>query len=179
MARLHVSLVVAALLFCVAIEVAASSAFDDGIAMVTDSITAEEEQLLGGGLLDTASALMNAEARFKAFVKKYGKIYTGESYAHRLSVFTQNLIKAVEHQTMDPGAVHGITKFFDLTAEEFEQRYMGLNPAGLKKRVSSNVAPKLPTDNLPEEFDWRDYGAVTGVKDQVRKLLCFEQFRMI
>jgi cathepsin F len=140
--------------------------FEDEIAMVTDTVDADDEQLLKGGFLDTTSALLNAEVRFKAFMRKYGKTYTGESYAHRLAVFTQNLLKAVEHQALDPGAVHGITKFSDLTEEEFEQHYMGLNSEPQRKGISGSSAPKLPTDNLPEDFDWREYGAVTDVKDQ-------------
>lgn len=171
MARSSLSSVFVAGLLVVVVVAAASasaSAFDDGIEMVTDKFGNGDEELLSGGFLDTTSALLNIEARFQAFMKKFGKTYSGESYLHRLSIFTDNLLKAVEHQALDPGAVHGITKFADLTEEEFETRYMGLNTAeGRMAGVAGAEAPKLPTDNLPENFDWRDYGAVTDVKDQV------------
>ncbi|CAM6096264.1 unnamed protein product [Calypogeia fissa] len=174
MARSSYLIVAGALLVVVA--AISVSAFDDELSMVTDKreegnggvAAADEEELLNGGFLDISTALLNVEARFQAFMKKYGKSYSGESYAHRLRVFTDNLLKAVEHQALDLGAVHGITKFSDLTEEEFETRYTGLKiTEGRKAGVESGAsAPTLPTDNLPENFDWRDFGAVTDVKDQ-------------
>lgn len=66
---------------------------------------------------------------------------------------------------IDPSAEHGVTQFSDLTPSEFKQRYLGLKrPAFLE---GAQKAPILPTNNLPEDFDWRDKGAVTGVKNQV------------
>ncbi|KAJ7517604.1 hypothetical protein O6H91_21G031300 [Diphasiastrum complanatum] len=117
------------------------------------------------GFLDAAAALLNADAEFEKFVGKHGKVYaSAEEYAHRLVVFKKNLVKAVEHQALDPTAVHGITQFSDLTEEEFENQLLGLKiPHHLK---SANEAPLLPVDNLPQNFDWRDKGAVTAVKNQ-------------
>lgn len=141
----------------------------DGISMVTDeteALSKYDDEMLGGGLLDSASALFNVEARFESFMRKHRKTYSGlHEKAHRLGVFKSNLLKAVEHQVMDPGAVHGITQFSDLTEEEFETRYMGLKSPP-RKNVGRPMAPTLPTDNLPDNFDWRDHGAVTEVKNQ-------------
>ena len=63
-----------------------------------------------------------------------------------------------------------MTKFSDLTPREFKEKYLGLkggNKKKLKLPSDANKAPTLPTDNLPEDFDWRDQGAVTPVKNQV------------
>jgi len=70
---------------------------------------------------------------------------------------------------MDPSAVHGVTRFSDLTPREFRQSVLGLRGVGLPK--DANAAPILPTDNLPEDFDWREKGAVTAVKNQVLFLI--------
>jgi cathepsin F len=61
--------------------------------------------------------------------------------------------------------VHGVTEFSDLTEEEFAAQFLGLKvPEAIKNAPSG---PYLPTGDLPEEFDWRNLGAVTPVKNQV------------
>lgn len=114
-----------------------------------------------------ADLLLNADAHFASFVRDFGKSYSNsEEHDHRLGVFKENLRRARRHQELDPTAVHGITQFSDLTPEEFRRSYLGLRR---KKADLSGAreAPILPTNDLPEEFDWRDHGAVTGVKNQV------------
>lgn len=115
-----------------------------------------------------------AEHRFKSFIQEYNKEYsTREEYIHRLGVFVKNLLKAAEHQALDPTAVHGVTQFSDLTSEEFERMYMGVkggDRSSLLGEVGSH-APPLEVKDLPKSFDWREKGAVTEVKMQVRILL--------
>ena len=114
-----------------------------------------------------ADHLLNAEHHFTLFKSKFGKKYaTPEEHDYRLSVFKANLRRAKRHQLLDPTAEHGVTKFSDLTPSEFRKTYLGLkNP--LKYPADANKAPILPTNDLPADFDWRDHGAVTAVKDQV------------
>lgn len=67
---------------------------------------------------------------FEAFKTKYGKIYKSASdEAHRFSIFVQNMDKAGlrnknEHSKylthLSRVAVHGVTKFMDLTDTEFQ-----------------------------------------------------------
>lgn len=118
----------------------------------------------------TDDHIINAELHFSAFVRHYGKAYSSaEEHAYRLSVFKSNLHRARRHQILDPTAIHGVTEFSDLTEEEFQQRYLGLrSPRSLGGVDKANKAPILPTNDLPENFDWRDHGAVTPVKNQVR-----------
>ncbi|RRT65536.1 hypothetical protein B296_00019606 [Ensete ventricosum] len=109
---------------------------------------------------------LSAEAHFASFVRRFGKTYADEEErALRFKVFKANLRRAARHQRLDPTAVHGVTKFSDLTPAEFRRAYLGLRRPGALK--SSHEAPILPTDDLPTDFDWRDYGAITGVKNQV------------
>lgn len=126
-----------------------------------------------GGASEADEALLNAEGHFAAFLKTYGKAYaTPEEHSYRFSVFSDNLRRARRHQLLDPSALHGVTPFSDLTQEEFEKGYLGLHrrrPALFSAAASGNgnEAPILPTTDLPEEFDWRQHGAVTPVKNQV------------
>ncbi|RZC44704.1 hypothetical protein C5167_037660, partial [Papaver somniferum] len=69
------------------------------------------------------------------------------------------------HQSLDPPAVHGVTQFSDLTPTEFRKSVLGLR--SLKLPTDAQQDPILPTNDLPTDFDWRDHGAVTDVKNQV------------
>ncbi|KAL2504035.1 Cysteine proteinase RD19a [Abeliophyllum distichum] len=123
-------------------------------------------QVVSDGL-DAVDQLLHAEHHFSLFKAKYGKTYsTQEEHDYRFSVFKANLRRAKRHQLLDPSAVHGVTKFSDLTPSEFRKSHMGLHKRRLKLPVDAHKAPILPTNDLPTDFDWRDHGAVTGVKDQ-------------
>ncbi|XP_064999373.1 cysteine proteinase 1-like [Musa acuminata AAA Group] len=108
---------------------------------------------------------LSAEAHFASFVRRFGKTYADEEERDlRFKVFKANLHRAARYQRLDPTAIHGVTKFSDLTPAEFRRAYLGLRRPEAHK--STHEAPILPTDDLPTDFDWRDYGAVTGVKNQ-------------
>ncbi|XP_065882277.1 cysteine proteinase 15A-like [Euphorbia lathyris] len=110
--------------------------------------------------------LLNAGHHFTTFKAKFQKNYASqEEHDYRFQVFKANLRRARKHQSMDPSAVHGVTKFSDLTPREFRRQYLGLKKR-LRLPADARNAPILPTNDLPADFDWRDRGAVTGVKDQ-------------
>lgn len=92
---------------------------------------------------------------------------------HRLGIFAKNLLRAAEHQLLDPTAVHGVTQFSDLSEEEFESLYTGFKgpteAAPVLRDGVGGEAQVLEADGLPESFDWREKGAVTEVKMQVKK----------
>ncbi|XP_077246425.1 cysteine protease RD19A-like [Tasmannia lanceolata] len=114
---------------------------------------------------DEDHLLLNAEAHFTSFVKKFGKSYANpEEHAHRFSVFKANLRTAKRHQKLDPRASHGVTQFSDLTPDEFRHNYLGLRTP--HPFSDAHKAPILPTNDLPSKFDWRDHGAVTPIKNQ-------------
>ncbi|WCJ35270.1 Papain family cysteine protease [Euphorbia peplus] len=110
--------------------------------------------------------LLNADHHFANFKSKFQKHYASqEEHDYRFKVFKANLRRAKKHQMLDPSAVHGVTKFSDLTPREFRSQYLGMKKR-LRLPADAREAPILPTNDLPEDFDWRDRGAVTGVKDQ-------------
>nr|AIB06025.1 CP3 [Hevea brasiliensis] len=124
-----------------------------------------EDPLIRQVVPEAVDHLLNAEHHFTTFKSKFGKNYaTQEEHDHRFKVFKANLRRARKHQMMDPSAVHGVTKFSDLTPREFRRQYLGLKR--LRLPADAHEAPILPTNDLPSDFDWRDKGAVTNVKDQ-------------
>ncbi|XP_021725065.1 probable cysteine protease RD19D [Chenopodium quinoa] len=118
--------------------------------------------------------LVGVEGKFVSFMREHGKEYsTREEYVKRLAIFSKNLVRAAEHQVLDPSAVHGVTPFMDLSPEEFETAFMGLKPNfdhhsgwGANGASADAVAPRLDVRGLPKSFDWREKGAVTDVKMQ-------------
>ncbi|KAB1219026.1 Cysteine proteinase 15A [Morella rubra] len=124
-------------------------------------------QVTGRKFLD--NDLLGAERKFKIFMETYDKRYaTKEEYLHRLGIFAKNMIRAVQHQALDPTAIHGVTPFSDLSAEEFERLYTGVTGGPQMDVVKGNYAllEEEEVRGLPESFDWREQGAVTEVKMQ-------------
>lgn len=133
---------------------AEGSEVDPLIRQVTDGQDGAEPQLL------------TAEHHFSLFKSRFKKSYgSQEEHDYRFKVFQDNLRRAARHQKLDPSASHGVTQFSDLTPREFRRTYLGLRRLRLPKDATE--APILPTDNLPEDFDWSEKGAVTPVKNQV------------
>ncbi|XP_023511874.1 cysteine protease RD19A [Cucurbita pepo subsp. pepo] len=110
--------------------------------------------------------LLGAEHHFSIFKRRFGKSYaSNEEHDHRFRIFKANLRRARRHQALDSSATHGVTQFSDLTPSEFRRSFLGLRDR-LRLPADANKAPILPTDDLPTDFDWRDHGAVTEVKNQ-------------
>jgi len=110
--------------------------------------------------------------QFEAFITQYSRKYEStEEYAKRLSIFADNMVFADKLNKADPNAEFGVTKFMDLTPQEFKQYYLMSNFSSPK--VRGERVPLLDFDNqnlswdaLPPNFDWRNEGVVTGVYNQ-------------
>lgn len=137
------------------------------VAAATTSSESDSDSLIRQ-VVDGADGLLGAEHRhFELFKRRYGKSYgSQEEHDLRFHVFRANLRRARRHQKMDPSATHGVTQFSDLTPSEFRRTFLGLR-SRLRLPSDANTAPILPTEDLPADFDWRDKGAVTAVKNQV------------
>ncbi|CAN0250830.1 unnamed protein product [Lampetra fluviatilis] len=103
---------------------------------------------------------------FKEFIWKHNKTYKDEGAEKmRYEVFRENWHRIQKLQEMEQGsAVYGITKFSDLTEEEF--RALHLNPVLSRPREVALRQAQIPPGPIPPAFDWRDHGAVTEVKNQ-------------
>jgi len=105
--------------------------------------------------------------RFEAFINKYGKSYQSDELFKRLQIFQSNLDLVNEmNEKAGNRRVYGITKFFDLTPEEFQQDYLMKNTFRGPSHPEKEVIQLEESPEIPESFDWRNKGAVTEVYDQ-------------
>ncbi|KAK2838579.1 hypothetical protein Q7C36_013393 [Tachysurus vachellii] len=105
--------------------------------------------------------------QFKDFMVKYNRTYASQDEAEkRLGIFQQNLKTAQTLQALDQGtAEYGVTKFSDLTEDEF--RIIYLNPMLSQWSLQKQMKPAAPVSKAaPDSWDWRDHGAVSSVKNQ-------------
>ena len=108
-------------------------------------------------------------AKFQTFLKEHNKKYTTiEEYTARFTVFKKNY-ERMELFSLSENKSHrvGVTKFMDLTTQEFRRTYLNLNITLLQALKAKSEVFEIPSDVVaPAEFDWRAKGAVGAVKDQ-------------
>lgn len=110
-------------------------------------------------------------ALYESWLIEHGKSYNalGEK-DKRFQIFKDNL-RYIDEQNSVPNQSYklGLTKFADLTNEEYRSIYLGTKSSGDRKKLSKNKSDRyLPKvgDSLPESIDWREKGVLVGVKDQ-------------
>ena len=101
---------------------------------------------------------------FQKFITKYEKNYQSmNEFLARYEVFKRNVFDVL---SQNPKTFKvGITKFSDLTHQEFSKKYLNLNYDAL---ALANFEPTYVTvtNAAPSSYDWRNQGRVSGVKDQ-------------
>lgn len=105
---------------------------------------------------------------FQNFITKHGKTYSDLEFSHRFNVFVENMNRASNLQAAETGSArYGVTKFMDLTPEEFSANYLMRKELFKNFKVDpTKVMKPLAAIEAPASFDWRDKGAVTPVYDQ-------------
>ncbi|XP_065183010.1 cathepsin O-like [Sycon ciliatum] len=110
---------------------------------------------------------------FDIFQSKFNRTYSKGSteYEHRHQVFKQNVLSCAEsnsQRTSPHDAQCGVTQFSDMTMAEFLEGHTILH-AEDGSRCGGDEPPcqtKAVGQDLPEQWDWRQQGVVTGVRDQ-------------
>jgi len=97
--------------------------------------------------------------------KKNKKQYSSiQEYEHRFNNFKSSLAKIDELNSKGTGARFGVTKFSDLSSEEFSAKYLNYVKSP-EKKISTPIDISF-NGELPVNFDWRNKSAVTPVKNQ-------------
>ena len=103
--------------------------------------------------------------QFQKFIKKFDKKYESvNEYLARFEVFKRNIMSSFTNEQSSYKT--GITKFSDLTKQEFTKIYLNLNYDAM---AISNFEPTFVKVNnaAPDSFDWRDQNVIsTQIKDQ-------------
>ena len=108
-------------------------------------------------------------SKFQSFLKEHNKKYTTiEEYTARFNVFKTNYKKMEAFTLSRKPKTHnvGITKFSDLTPQEFRNTYLNLKVTLLDQIKAQSSAYQTSFEAAPAEFDWRKQAAVGDVKDQ-------------
>jgi len=116
----------------------------------------------------------------KLHKKQYASIGKSLEYKIRKKIFTENYLKSRTYnklRTHNSSAWFGVTKFSDLTQEEFLSQVLHHNTTrqDLSKRprlkgssgsIKTSNVDLLQLSSLPQKIDWRKNGTVTSVKYQ-------------
>ena len=102
--------------------------------------------------------------QFQKFIKKYNKKYESvNEYLARYEVFKRNMMNSFMNDNKSYQT--GITKFSDLTKQEFTKIYLNLNYDAM---AMANFDPYFVQikNGAPSSHDWRTRNIVTPVEDQ-------------
>eukprot|EP00727_Mastigamoeba_balamuthi_P009458 m51a1_g5134 hypothetical protein (318) ;mRNA; f:984-2030 len=120
------------------------------------------------GLVLVAASSASTVDTFRAWAKSHGRVYTAEEEKYRLSVFEQNLAVIDRLNREGHGAHFGLTRFSDLTNDEFAAKYASHASAWDRLNATAVVpAPSATANGVWSEdgcLDMRTW--VAPVKNQ-------------
>ena len=116
--------------------------------------------------------------KFEEFREKYNRTYESlEELSKRFAIFRNNVesLNFTEHSSSNPDESHyGITKFMDMTPEEFKGNFtipnmtFPSNASAYFANSTNNASLRFlqSEEKVPESYDWRDHGVLSHVKTQ-------------
>lgn len=121
------------------------------------------------GAQDPGPQPLGLKEAFTLFQIQFNRSYASAAeHARRLHIFAHNLARAQRLQEEDLGtAEFGVTRFSDLTEEEFGQLYGHQRAAGGVPSVGREVGSEERGTPLPPTCDWRKAaGVISPIRDQ-------------
>eukprot|EP01064_Diplonema_japonicum_P032210 TRINITY_DN599_c0_g3_i1.p2 TRINITY_DN599_c0_g3~~TRINITY_DN599_c0_g3_i1.p2 ORF type:complete len:349 (+),score=140.32 TRINITY_DN599_c0_g3_i1:48-1049(+) len=126
--------------------------------------------LLAMPCLALAAGFESERAQFEAFKAQYGKTYKSAAEEEtRFSAFRASLTRVRASQN----PTHGVTKFSDLTPQEFKKMYLTRKPSAAPQQeewdgkcTACERFPEVKGLKNDTAWDWTTKGAVTKVKNQ-------------
>ena len=107
---------------------------------------------------------------FNAWALEHDRTYPSEeAKAAAMATFKENeAIIATLNADEEDTAEYGHTQFSDMSAAEFQSQYLGVRSGAHAVHAATAPHPiaNQPLGSAPPQFDWRDHGAVTPVKNQ-------------
>jgi cathepsin L len=105
---------------------------------------------------------------FAKWMRDNSKSYSNEEFVFRWNVWRENQQFIEEHNRQNNSYFLAMNQFGDLTNAEFNKLFKGLSfdySAHISKAKSAAVET-VAAPGLPADYDWRQKGAVTHVKNQ-------------
>jgi cathepsin F len=102
------------------------------------------------------------EKLFSKFLHQHNKSYNAVELSERFLIFAENIKNHGLHLLLEENPK--FSPFFDVSEQEFSKTHLNLR-TDLLERSDELMTVQINGD-VPSEFDWRDHGAVTPVKDQ-------------
>ena len=102
-------------------------------------------------------------SQFQKFITKYHKKYSSlQEYLSRFQVFRLNFLETL--QSGPKTYLIGITKFSDLTKQEFSKKYLNSDFPVTAYLTGKSKFTELKS--APDAWDWREHNAIPDIKDQ-------------
>jgi cathepsin F len=107
----------------------------------------------------------DVEVMWRAWKAQYNRVYADEEEPTRFENFKATLDRIAVRNAAGSSATFGLTKFSDLSPEEFKTIYLGAKRNERRTDVEVLTPPNV---DVPQTFDWRNQNPpmVTPVKNQ-------------
>ena len=110
------------------------------------------------------------ELMWKAYSIEFKSLNEGATLADRKNNFANSVEQIIEHnKNPNKSYTKGLNKFSDMSHEEFMAYYhLSMTPNAEQhcSATTQEVEKKVKFEDMPENWDWREHGGVSPVKNQ-------------